>query len=118
MKQTIDTGIDLMSQRFKLIADYPTNTLTVGTVINNEAYFHICVQYPHLFKKLEWWEERDKSEMPKYVKYREGYHKVEFAQKIGGEMWLKIDGIERRINAFYTDPSSEAEYQNYLKSKS
>lgn len=25
-------------------------------------------KYPHLFKRLSWWEEREESEMPEYVK--------------------------------------------------
>jgi hypothetical protein len=28
--------------------------------------------YPHLFQKLEWWQERNLEELPKYIKYMIG----------------------------------------------
>ncbi|MES2287422.1 MAG: hypothetical protein V4547_17140 [Bacteroidota bacterium] len=34
--------------------------------------------YPHLFRKLEWWEHREVSEMPEYVKSPIGFFKVEW----------------------------------------
>lgn len=42
--------------------------------------------YPHLFKKLEWHEERKKSDLPEYVKISEFPHKGEFTV-------IHVDGI-------------------------
>jgi hypothetical protein len=67
---------DLLRPRYKVIADYPNSTLSVDEIIEqieveegqflfNMGFSH---NYPHLFKKLEWWEERKESEMLKYVK--------------------------------------------------
>ncbi len=38
-----------------------------------DAYFE---GYPHLFKKLEWWEEREPDDMPDYVKGESEVYKV------------------------------------------
>lgn len=63
----------LLTNRFKIIADYPLAPGPVGSIItmsihpkfdDSEGY----LSFPHLFKKLEWWEERVLAEMPLYVK--------------------------------------------------
>lgn len=40
-----------------------------GTYLDKESFFQ---QYPHLFQKLEWWEERETKEYPKFVKDTRG----------------------------------------------
>lgn len=78
---------DLLRPRFEVINLYPQSDYSIGEIIilneeNNEgqpyivgldckaklysAYFE---QYPHLFKKLDWWEYRTEKEMPKKVKH-------------------------------------------------
>lgn len=75
---------DLLKPRYKVLADWPESQFSskdspasmisywVGRII---IYGEIGVQtqikydkYPHLFKKLEWWEDREESEMPEYLK--------------------------------------------------
>ena len=81
------TPEDLMKPRYKVIADYPKNKFgDVGRIINlvkrsdrfrYEWYEHDGIdyeyesffeEYPHIFKKLEWWEERKQNDFPEYVK--------------------------------------------------
>lgn len=71
----------LLNPRYKVIADYPGNELKVGIVLtltdgmwcddeyeftSPESYFK---QYPHLYKPMAWWEEREVDEMPEYLSY-------------------------------------------------
>ena len=68
---------ELMKPRFEVIADYPNNKLVIGSVIESdsdqmfkiqEGYFlglKRIEQYPHLFRKLNWWEKRSIEDMPK-----------------------------------------------------
>lgn len=66
---------ELLKPRYKVIADYPGNVQPIGhicSVVGDMAsIIYWCNQkdnYPHLFKKLEWWEERKLKEMPEFVK--------------------------------------------------
>ena len=82
-QQTIEAGnnvAELLKPRFKVIADYPESKFKVGEIIQltwNDpfpdkygGYETFYNKYPHLFKKLEWWEDRKESEMPQYVAYK------------------------------------------------
>jgi hypothetical protein len=82
---------DLMKVRYKVIADYPNSDYTVGAILNTHNYEDrwsgvaedFCNQFPHLFKKLEWWEERKLEDMPKYVKFIDDfwrYRETEIAE--------------------------------------
>ena len=62
---------ELMKPRFEVIADYPFPKnyiyVKVGGIVETKnkkdiVYFS---QYPHLFRKLNWWEHRDIEDMPK-----------------------------------------------------
>jgi hypothetical protein len=46
--------------------DNPTDKILAN---HKEDWCGYYDHYPHLFKKLEWWEERKPEEMPGYVKY-------------------------------------------------
>lgn len=74
---------ELLIPRYKVIADYPGSHEKVGTIITlglpNEhdgwdmVYLseneHRLPKYPHIYKWLEWWEEREASDMPEYISY-------------------------------------------------
>ena len=74
---------NLLQPRFEVIATYPNSNYKVGDILykieyateewyDNGNVFIIHRQeiekYPHLFKKLAWWEKRTEKEMPKYIK--------------------------------------------------
>jgi hypothetical protein len=73
------TAEELMKPRFEIIADYPDNYHgKVGTILDRdwsrypnddetqEPVWRIS-DFPHLFKKLNWWEHRTIDQMPKRV---------------------------------------------------
>jgi len=67
------TTEQLMQPRYKVIADYPKSVHIVGRVyeLNDESHYLIeFPKYPHIFRKLEWWEERDVKDLPEYVKVK------------------------------------------------
>lgn len=85
------TAQELMKPRFEIIADYPYNPHKIGSFIESPAWFssihqtttkhtdefgdnanqeNYCMvsdfeKYPHLFRKLNWWENRKIEDMPK-----------------------------------------------------
>lgn len=69
-------SIDLLAPRFKVVADWPKNyDFTIGEIITcNDMVTEAMIGnprfslYPHLFKKLEWYEDREEKDMPEYVK--------------------------------------------------
>lgn len=91
---------EFMFPRFKVIADYPDNKdFRVGDICqlqkwsSSDLYFAHVVedcqgkrerlkeffeQYPHIFKPIQWWEDRE--EMPDFVKNKAGevfmFHKL------------------------------------------
>ena len=72
------TAAELMKPRFEIIADYPNNEFgKVGDILDRdwghypngeefEPEWKIS-DYPHLFRKLNWWEKRTTEQMPKKV---------------------------------------------------
>ena len=71
------TKEELLKPRWKVIADYPGMLYEVGDIIpaydNGVAYIvegdsYSMIDFPALFKKLEWWEERTQEQMPEYIK--------------------------------------------------
>ena len=67
------TTEELLKPRYLVIADYPgmdDDGYYIGQVKENiaENYCKLLDKYPHLFRRLEWWEMRDEKDMPEYVK--------------------------------------------------
>lgn len=68
---------ELMKPRFVIIADYPNNDLgKVGEILDRDWCKYInddeedglewrVSDFPHLFRKLNWWEYRKEEDMPK-----------------------------------------------------
>ena len=83
------TAQDLMKPRYKVIADYPNNQLSLGRILDSSSDNLIqkivfCIggdywrlpeeldKYPHLYKKLAWWEDREVKVMPEFLKDEHG----------------------------------------------
>jgi hypothetical protein len=74
---------ELLKPRYKVIADWPMNhfyevddiiemkLMPNGKYWNGEDSYYLTEKemekHPHLFKKLEWWEERKIEDMPDYL---------------------------------------------------
>lgn len=125
---------ELLRPRYELIADYPGNTIEVGRIIVCPKYDNHFSErywiesndlYPHLFKKLNWWERRQEADMPMYLrsdldKKNPTFHKiVEWDMKI---LFGFINKQERKgcsLMAFNPEygyfPATEQEYLEYQK---
>lgn len=83
------TPEELLKPRYKVIALWPNSKDTrVGAIMvfdngiqaylgGNATFFSPLVminevkKYPHLFKKLDWWEDRELADLPEYVCWSE-----------------------------------------------
>lgn len=120
------TTEELLKPRYKVIADYPDmEDWKVGEILLENWNWHeeggikkSVSDYPHLFHKLEWWEERSDEDMPEYVK-KVGTGKVyKVADKSqNGRIWHEENEIENRfIRDSRWIPATEQEYLDYQKS--
>lgn len=138
MSKTVE---ELMRPRYKVIADYPDSKFKVGEILeqdmpidypgwfstnrrsNNDGRFEeILKKFPHIFQKIEWWEERNKEEMPEYVRvapnwpYRTGeVYKVESVERRGAENLLKIETDVNPLDPMYFIPATQSEYQSFIQ---
>ena len=108
------TPEQLLQPRYLVIADYPSSNNEVGDTIDYPTK-EMCAffdKYPHLFRRLEWWEHRKPEDMSRYVKFQEKVYKViryrkpniiriiddnwktEIWQEIGEPYWLPATAEE------------------------
>jgi hypothetical protein len=132
------TTEQLLAPRYKVIASYPSmksEGLDVGTIITCKKYDNdfsekfwceMNDQYPHLFRKLVWWEERDLSDMPPYVtvgtsheqflRIGEVYKVTEWDPSFVLLVYPNKDfGVPFMRHLFL--PATESDYQSYIASK-
>lgn len=123
---------DLLSPRYEVIADWPESRYYVGAILlmDEKGYYSFdplmyetsLNKYPHLFSKLQWWEKREKAQLPEYVKNNKVVIKITVGNDMSesGEAWMfekSPDGLRHRLDLKYYEPSTESEYEQYLKSK-
>jgi hypothetical protein len=113
------TPEDLLKPRYKVVADYPDSIFKIGGIlIQGEKDLTEAAKYPHLFKKLEWWEEREEKDMPEYLKCIKTPDQLHFSDEIfkvewNGVIWAKS---ERGLCVVSTNcyiPVTAAEYLQY-----
>lgn len=67
----------LTEARFKVIADWPGCTYVIGDILTPIiTQIGNLNKYPHLFRRLYWYEERNLEELPKYIKMRDTVYLV------------------------------------------
>lgn len=118
---------ELLKPRFKVIADFPDSDYKVWNIEDRDWTKYVngedetdgvlwrISDFPHLFKKLEWWEERSQEEMPKYIKSIHGKICDEVLQydfKNFGVYIKSFNSISADIRNFI--PATEQEYTQYL----
>lgn len=111
---------ELLQPRYKVIAAYPGISYEIGKILQCAESEHGDVnyykQYPHLFKRLEWWEDREVSEMPEYLKDTSDgiVYKVEYRERGTNNIEYRI-GISWISLHFGTHvkPATEQDYLNY-----
>ncbi len=139
------TTEDLLKQRYKVIADYPLSPYNVGDLVefsNIGTSFHCTTiedyepfseefvktenyestkkleKWPHLFKKLEWYEDRKPEDLPEYVKVIHGNIGFNLNDVLKVNKWV-IGYITRcyfdtyGYEATYFTPSNLEEYNEY-----
>jgi hypothetical protein len=112
---------ELLMPRYKVIADYPgmDDSYEIGEVLK-PAYTGIVDAYPHLFRKLNWWEERKVEDMPDYVKWDVGIYPT-WKKIMKVDKWNSNGSFDHEnvtisvINCF---PATEQQYNDYINSKS
>lgn len=69
------TKEELLKPRWKVIANFPYTYYKVGEIIGDtfrltcEDYIkHNCSEYPAIFQKLEWYEEKQLEQLPLYIR--------------------------------------------------
>ncbi len=135
--------LELLKPRYKVIGDYPNNELPLGLIVTNihdnvwsdgknyeftedESWFK---KYPHLFRKLAWYDERTLSELMdiNYVRITiyTGYWVVGDVIKVTD---YKIDTKAKKLERYIFDshstipmrcePATEKEYIDFkIKAK-
>lgn len=117
---------ELLKPRYKVIADYPKSLYNVGDILNAGWRSEDCIycdtegprwrHFPHLFKKLYWWEDRSTEDLPEYIKWRNDqgsttvFNIMPKTYLDKGFMKWKFGG--RTLKQFL--PSTESEYNNCL----
>jgi len=133
---------ELLRPRYKVIADYPGSDFNIGCIIefDCQTYFFGTLDWqsalvilpngssgiygigmfephPHLFRQLQWWEDREESDMPEYVRLREGKivkiknHFIEQDSKYK-RCWFSYFGPTYNYIELYAkaSPATEQEY--------
>jgi len=81
------TAKELLKPRFEVIADYPCSILDIGEVFMTYETGMVyatendkisALDYPHLFRKIDWWEHRKEEDMPKKLKSLASKDNVDF----------------------------------------
>jgi len=133
------TPQELLTPRYKCIADYPDNTRQVGDIIvveqkerSDEWYNqHLSFfnRYPHLFQPLQWWEYRELKDMPEYVS---GHSKIidinkekvihaKWRLRHGQLQVLNMEFEHQRdwfsVDSYTLTPATQSEYETYINSK-
>lgn len=138
------TPEELMKPRFKVIADYPGSHFGDNQVLNlnynnreglweytwaeHDGMYDISEaslkEYPHLFRPLQWWEERDVKDMPEYVKWTKNWdsNPVREAGDVMVVEWISnshftSEGEDWKLTGGWFIPATETEWEEYLKTK-
>lgn len=104
---------ELMKPRYKVIAQYPYSSFPNGEIIQDILNPMFLDMYPHLFQRLEWWEDRKPEDMPKYVKWIHNESKVRKVDSYLGEKGVvKFEGFDTYNKTRNYLPATEEEYNN------
>ena len=137
------TAEQLLKKRYKVIADWPKNDdCNVGDILELSAEYggeqlyrfgeaqslwsvSDFKQYPHLFKELQWWEDRKPEDMPEYLSGLKSIRKAISYEYHGGTLddnkteypSVLFEGDSVWCPIWMFQPATESEYLNYINSK-
>lgn len=120
---------ELLRPRYKVIALFPGSKRMVGDIVEfqdlpgwpTKEYYE---DFPHLFRKLEWYQERRIEDMPYYLKRKGEVVKVDQQFKMENlndpdkpyDQWSHFISNGKSSNYIFWNPATEAEYTTYLSS--
>lgn len=131
----------LLQPRIKVIADMPfkpsQHMYNAGDILTDNGKTAVLDQngdpvfpcewekYPHIFRPLEWWEDRKIEDMPQYIKEVDSLYKIGEVIKVAEWEYCDDDMIwsfrDEKDNCFIWVrgfvPATEAEYNAYINSK-
>jgi hypothetical protein len=123
------TPQELLKPRYKVIADYPNRVYEIGQILERgmPELEHFYSKYPHLFRKLEWWEERRiKIDLPSYVKvttdhsslFNGDVFKVKWWGYQGASLFCVLEdgkSMEYKYDVKNFLPATQSEYESFIK---
>ena len=126
---------DLLMPRYKVIGNYPgcPHSMPIGHILTlNLVFFDLRFHgytelepvhleepgfdnYPAIFKRLEWWEDREVKDLPKYVKIQERFAEVKNWINQQSGLWLSLRYPEKSFtmgSKFYPQvlPATEKDF--------
>jgi len=111
---------DLLKPRYKVIADYPNCPFKVGNIYDEDCFepevwkSNLLSRYPHIFRLLQWWEDRLPEDLPLYVKDNYSVYKTEWRTTADGTIIdLHLDGQDVYEWSRYL-PATEQQYLDFL----
>lgn len=114
---TLDSIDNDTKERFVRKTYLPSHDKIVQNTTNfNESTFK---KYPHIFKKLEWWEDRTVDQMPEHIKTNVEspivFKVKEWFQGDAGCYFMEAKSGKGNIvlTPYLTVPATEEEYLNY-----
>ena len=124
--------------------NYPNSPVNTGDILELTIHGYVFIacygvtvtrdtvsKYPHLFRPMPWWEKREESDMPTYIKWEHKSEKGEpeikvekikyWFLEVGSWRWIGENGDMGNFY-YYKDedqyqPADESEYQEYQKQK-
>lgn len=118
---------ELLRPRYEVTNDYPNSKFDIGTILirdaiienwthdTTEGAYKMCglkedaiVKYPHLFRKLEWWEYLKDDDLPEYVKDENGRVWKVATRDQDQRIWHNDNEIEMRFIRRYFPASLPA----------
>ena len=129
---------ELLIPRYKMIADFPWSSRdnhNVGDIFTDDGKSPVMNQentpiraidwqrFPHLFKELQWWEERKIEDLPEYIKANvhcdEHFFKV-YAYVRASDAVVEFAHGDASVpspwNGWYPFPATEEEYFEFKNS--
>lgn len=118
------TPAELLRPRYKVMINYPHSAYEIGEILcpRPNAEKILYAPFPEIFKKIEWWEGREKADLPEYIKGNDSGTIVKVAKwKMAGERkcqvhsYALVGGYCWFVTA--VTPATEEEYNQYYTTK-
>lgn len=118
---------ELLRPRWKVRINYPGCQFKIGEIIVKHKYasgnwyvpnfMYQPENYPEIFEALEWYEERDESDMPKYVRCGNLIHEVKrWVGSFQNICWIgcHVNDTSTFVYSQKLQPATITEYKQYI----